>query len=125
MSKRNTMLQQIANLNLIIDNYDNGNITDSYRAIKKLSKIKPAAKLKNMSNSNPQRDLNNILSRLRADNNPQDREIINTYRHMGAKYGLYNQSGTLTPAPDPEEIEREAAHQVEPEELKGWINFEC
>lgn len=92
---------------------------------KPIDKIKPAAKIKNMENNNPQRDLTNILTRLRAENNPQDREIINTYRHMGAKYGLYDRAGTLTPAPDPEEIERAAADQVEPEELKGWLNFEC
>ncbi len=66
--------------------------------------------------SNPQRDLNNILNRLKSDGNPQDRPIIEHYEQIATRHRS---------APDPYEIEQSAADQVEPEELKGWINFEC
>ena len=73
------------------------------------------------NNNNPIQDIQNIINRLRADNDP----LAANYQAMAARHGLYEHNGQLTPTPDPEAIYLEAADQVEPEELRGWIYFDC
>lgn len=86
-------------------------------------KLQPSwlQKSNTMENNNPIQDIQNIITRLRADGDP----LAANYQAMATRHGLYEHAGQPHPVPDPDIIELDAIYQVEPEELRGWIYFEC